>query len=346
MAMIYQASAGVANAKKLTISMWCRAHTTNAASDSGDYFQLLEFGSSDETFRSFIGLLTNTTGAVGFAGNCIQCTFSGIKDSIDGLDVCTLIGSSNPPGYSTLYRPKMPPQNFGSGGGMTTYDAVTNSGAGGRKYTPSLVGTTKSIASLIDPGKWFHLMIAADATNTVSLDGQVNKLRIAVNGYAQDLYGPAGSGSTLWTGGDMQQMLVNSDGSISFETGFGPSRWATVTNDAWCVIPGFDFAINGLEIGIPSQRVSGSKNTQLLDMVDVQIWVDKFIDPTNSTNFSKLVNVVDGHGTSVNPDIAAEYFGAQTYLFKGVRDDFLVNQGTGGAFSSTGTIDSTTFGGW
>jgi hypothetical protein len=342
MATVYQASAGVTNANKITISMWCRAHTTNAPSDGGDYFQLLEFGSADETFRSIVGLLTNSTGAtdLGFSGNCIQCAFSGAVDSIDGIDVCTLIGSSNPVGYSTLYRPKMPPENFGSGGGTTTYNKVTNFGEGGKKYTPSLVGTTKSISSLIDPGKWFHLMIAADATNTVSLGGAVNKLSILVNGRAQDLYGPTGSNEAygLWTNGDMQQMLF--DGVFyTPEVGFGPSRWAVnFGGDAWCVIPGFEFAMNGLEIGIPYQRASTSKNTQLLDMADVQIWVGQYIDPTDPTNFEKFINTVGGRKYSVSPYAAAIAFGPQTYLFTGAASSFITNRGTGGSFVKTGTL--------
>src|SRR5690242_9810225 len=90
MAMIYQASAGVANAKKLTISMWCRAHTTNAASEVGDYYRLIEFGNPtgvDGDVSCYIDMRTNCSGTNDGIYNTIDCKFSGVKDSLAGRDI-------------------------------------------------------------------------------------------------------------------------------------------------------------------------------------------------------------------------------------------------------------------
>jgi hypothetical protein len=343
MAMIYQASAGVANAKKLTISMWCKAETTNAPSEFGETYSLLEFGdtsgSNPTDYLSYIGLATNTNGTNSSFVNNVYLQLAGARDSIAGVDAITYGGGTNPPGYSTMYRPKMPPQDSSSSHSDEVRDL---------SYTPYFYCSTKDLGAVVTPGKWFHLLIAADASNVTTYGGQNAGMFIAVNGVADRLYGPAGASYDAWDIGTMQPAMVVGEDIDHAATGlfqFGPWHEARATDDMWGSIPAFDLAINGFEIGIPSQRTSSNFKSGIC-MGDVQIWVDKFIDPTNPTNLSKLVNVVNGHGSAVNTDIAADYFGPQTYLFKGVRDDFIVNRGTGGAFSSTGTIDSTTFGGW
>lgn len=335
MAMIYQASAGVTNAKKMTISMWCRAHTTNAPSEFGDFFQLIEFGDTSgpngpDDYLSSIGFRTNTTGENASLFNHISLQLAGAKDSVAGTDVITYTAGTHVPGYVTRYYPKMPSQDWGS---STDGDYLQS-----LNYTPYFQASTKNVGAVVAPEKWFHLFISVDASNATSYGGQNAGMFIAVNGVAYRLYGPAGTSYDDWDIGTMQpaMMKLGIGGTSIFQ--FGPWHESRAANDLWGSIPAFDIAMNGFEIGIPSQRASDSKNTQLLDMADVQIWVDKFIDPTVLTNFEKLVDVVDGRGSPVNPDIAADYFGLQTYLFKGVREDFLVNNGTGGAFSYSGTI--------
>ena len=103
-------------------------------------------------------------------------------------------------------------------------------------------------------------------------------------------------------------------------------------------IPAFEFDLNGFEIGIPSQLASPFKNTQLLDMADVQIWVGQYIDPTNPANFEKFINTVGGRKYPVSPYAAAIAFGPQTYLFTGAASSFITNRGTGGSFVKTGTL--------
>jgi hypothetical protein len=335
MAMIYQASAGVANAKKLTISMWCRAHTTNAPSLAGDFFQLLEFGDTSgpdgpSDYLSAISLATNTNGTNSSFYNNISLQLAGAKESVSGADVITYTGGTHVPGYDTRYYPKMPPQDFGT---STDGDYLQT-----RNYTPYFSASTKDLGALVAPGKWFHLFVSVDASNATSYGGTNAGMFIAVNGFTNPLYGPAGTSYDTWDVGTMQPAML--DTGVGSTTIFqnGPWHESRAANDLWGSIPAFDFAMNGFEIGIPSQRASPNKNTQLLDMADVQIWVDKFIDPTVLTNFEKLVDVVDGRGSPVNPDMAADYFGPQTYLFKGQREDFLVNNGAGGAFSYSGTI--------
>jgi hypothetical protein len=73
---------------------------------------------------------------------------------------------------------------------------------------------------------------------------------------------------------------------------------------------------------------------------DFQLWVGQYIDWTNPTNFSKVVNISGGHGTPVDPRTSAAAFGPQSVLFKGKSSDasFYTNAGTAGAFTKTGTI--------
>jgi hypothetical protein len=347
MAMIYQASAGVANATKLTISMWCRAHTTNAASEFGDYYRLLEFGNpsgAEGETNCYVDMLTNCDGSNAAIYNTIDCRFGGVKQSARGRDICTFSGSTE----NCTVVSSFGETYAGNPGQTIAAVAPDGSSIGDPYFTPYVnAGALKGqITSEIDPEKWFHLMVAIDATNPSAKDLPGVKLYVAVNGFARRLGGPE-TGTSHPTLGTMTPQIRCEDTGYSqqvqanLDVRSGPVTFSGLDVSGSVIVPGFDIDLNGFEIGIPSQRASPNKNTQLLDMAYVQIWVDKFIDPTNDTNFSKLVNVVNGIGSPVNTDIAADYFGPQTYLFKGVRDDFIVNQGTGGAFSSTGTITGT-----
>lgn len=337
MAMIYQASAGAANANKITISMWCRAH--NAPSDTGYLFSLLEFGDPEGNAGGIANYLEFRAGATSESfGSYIAAQFCGVKDSVSISSVFT--GSSSSVGEGTLKRPVVDDW-IGIG---NPYNAFTDPTT---YLTPFARGTTVDLGSDVDPGKWFHLMVAADYSHDVDYDGALtssNRLYIVVNGVARSVYGLAGEGHAAVTGGKTYQGArceqdTPTASTINNYIGLGPFEWSNPSDSGSAIVPAFDFDLNGTEIGIPSQTESSNKNSELLDMADVQIWVGTFIDPTNSTNFSKFVDVNElGGGTPVNPDIAADYFGQQTYLFKGTRDDFLINQGTGGAFSYSGTI--------
>ena len=335
MAMIYQASAGVTNAKKLTISMWCRAHTTNAASVNGEWYSLLEFGNPNGVFDRagdgasiFVQLNTNST-----TENIISFQIAGVLDSVAGADAIT--SSSVPLETGSLNYAEWASNPFSTGGSDPYLSAAS------KNFTPYCLFNSSNIGTLVDPEKWFHLMIAIDASlvSTSPAPFSSNNVIATFNGTVLALKGEwatDGGRSATTNGTFIPSMASRSDSTVFTR---GPWQWTGSSGGlSNGKIPAFNFDLTGTEIGIPSQRTSPFKNAQLLDMADVQIWVGTYIDPTNATNFSKLVSVVDGRGSPVNPDIAADYFGLQTYLFKGQRDDFLVNNGTGGAFSYNGTI--------
>jgi hypothetical protein len=74
------------------------------------------------------------------------------------------------------------------------------------------------------------------------------------------------------------------------------------------------------------------------DMADFQYWVG--VSLLSAGNISEATRrlFVDGNGKPVNPSTAAATLGQQTILFSGNASQFPTNQGTGGAFSLTGTL--------
>jgi len=87
---------------------------------------------------------------------------------------------------------------------------------------------------------------------------------------------------------------------------------------------------NGIQI--PSVTLSGFPS-YAMDMADFQIWDGTYIAPTPE-NLAKFIS----NGQPVDPAVAAAAFGQQTILFSGDTTTFGTNQGTGGAFTLTGTL--------
>ena len=99
--------------------------------------------------------------------------------------------------------------------------------------------------------------------------------------------------------------------------------------------PGWSIQCNAQEFGVPAraQRVIDSPTSyKPYRMSDWQFWMGQYIDPTDATNFSKVVEIRDGNGYPRNPSIAAAAFGTQSVLLKGKASDgtFYVNRGNGG----------------
>jgi hypothetical protein len=339
-AYLYQAAASASDANKLTLSAWVKVLTTNAPSESGDTYPLFCFGDSS------IALVTNSTMP---RGATIRVELYGEVDSIDGNDICTTDNLEQSAGDWLQYRPGVNPVPESAGG--NPWWSISNDGLGGNKFSPKIMArTTGNMNTKVTPGKWFHLMIAVDTSAGLSYGSPFHKVAVKVNGEAYtDLSGPSdGVHNPTYMDSNCPSTLYGGIGAGSFF--FGPfvassSSTGGTTNG---IIPGYNFVLSGKEVGLPSYPDSAwGLNTQIVDMAQVQIWVGTYIDPTNATNFSKFVTL-NGHGggTSVAPEIAAEYFGTPTYLFKGARDEFVINHGTGGAFSAAGTINSTTFSGF
>jgi hypothetical protein len=323
MAMIYQASAGVANAKKLTISMWCRAHYDTPSPGTDLTMSLLEFGAPYS--GTGVDCRSNIRMGVGdgYGGRVISVQLAGEVNSVAMTDI---VSGSSDPGMGSFSWPMSQEGTFGP---PPSYDSSSF-------ITPLGGGVTVDVGDKLGSGKWFHMIVAADYSNAVSYSNALsagNRFYVRINGTTQGVYAP--SGIALSDGTTYQK-------GSGFNLALGPFLFVGGNGTVNANIPAFDFALSGTEIGIPSQRDSNNKNTNLIDMADVQIWLGTYIDPTNELNFEQFViRTPGGGGYAQPPSVAAEAFGPQTYLFSGARDNFLINQGTGGAFSNTGTITGT-----
>jgi hypothetical protein len=85
-------------------------------------------------------------------------------------------------------------------------------------------------------------------------------------------------------------------------------------------------------------RVVASPPDAMRRYGDVQIWVGQCVVPTPDN----LAKFRTADGKPVNPAVAAAAFGTPTFLFKGNASSFVNNQGTGGAFTKTGTVTDVT----
>lgn len=69
-------------------------------------------------------------------------------------------------------------------------------------------------------------------------------------------------------------------------------------------------------------------------MADLQLWIGINPDLTDSSNVEKFISA----GKPVNPSVATAEFGQPILLFSGDATGFQTNQGTGGTFTTTGTL--------
>lgn len=86
---------------------------------------------------------------------------------------------------------------------------------------------------------------------------------------------------------------------------------------------------------IPLDAPSEFPAQNAFDCADVQIWTSTYISPS-AENIAKFIS----GGKPVNPALAATAFGQQTILFSGDNTTFGTNQGTGGAFTQTGSLSN------
>jgi hypothetical protein len=338
MATVYQASAGAANANKITISMWCRAHSTNPPSDAGEWYSLLEFGYPNGVFDSegagasnYMLLRTNSTDT---NNNVLAMQIGGVLDSVAAADVIT--HSSGPFELGDLsYTNWTSNPFFPSISDPFLYDET-------RSFTPYVPLTSTNLGASLALGNWFHLLIAIDTSNESTYADPFGNNRVfaMINGSVAALKGEWDDAARpALTNGKFIPSMASRNDSQFFKR--GPYEWVGRNGGlAHGKIPPFDLDLNGTEIAIPSQIASTNKNTQLLDMADVQIWVGQYIDPTDPANFEKFVSISGGRGFPASPYGAAIAFGPQTYLFTGNSSTFYDNQGTGGVFSKSGTLSN------
>lgn len=91
----------------------------------------------------------------------------------------------------------------------------------------------------------------------------------------------------------------------------------------------FDISVNGYHLWNPPKSFLNQY------YCNVMVWFDQCIDPT----VGNLAKFVDDDGNPVDPAEAIAEFGTPAILFTGGADEFVVNQGSGGAFTPSGTID-------
>jgi len=121
--------------------------------------------------------------------------------------------------------------------------------------------------------------------------------------------------------------------------GFGSNYDQAIIDEMNPHLPAFSMDVSNGEIDVPNTVVGGSFPVNgKMDVGDFQLWVGTFIDPTNSANLDKFVVVANGIGRKVAPSVAAEAFGEQTILCSGGASSFPTNRGTGGAFTTIGTL--------
>lgn len=103
--------------------------------------------------------------------------------------------------------------------------------------------------------------------------------------------------------------------------------WLYTSVLSWAVAAAGDSATSTEHV------LSSSKYTG--NMADFQFWAGVYRDMGTETNRRLFI---DNGGKPVDPSVAATALGTQTLLFSGTSSSFGTNQGTGGAFTLTGTL--------
>ena len=144
-----------------------------------------------------------------------------------------------------------------------------------------------------------------------------------------------GSDDGAFTAGSWHHLFMACDTNhaAGLKIGFMYQDGASVLNPANTVDTNAAFSLgwNGNGINVAANALTPA---QEIDFCDIQVWVGQLIDPSVPANLAKFIS----GGKPVNPATAAAAFGTQTYLFSGDATGFLVNQGTGGAFTASGTF--------
>lgn len=116
------------------------------------------------------------------------------------------------------------------------------------------------------------------------------------------------------------QILLNGSPSLDYTPGSVPGFTISFNLETDCYIGWDGYQIPGLQF--------------LGDMADLQLWIGINPDLTNPANVAKFIS----GGRPVDPAIAAAEFGPPILLFSGDATGFQTNQGTGGAFTLTGSL--------
>lgn len=187
-------------------------------------------------------------------------------------------------------------------------------GAGGSNTNFDEASRSATLGSAFGYDVWRHVFVAVDLDETDTIDFTPS-ISLTARGRKIDV----AYGGTVITAG--LYGLTVPDSMI---------EGSTAGN-----IPNWDIAIAGQEISIPDLADNIGAGTPTVRFADVQVWFGQYIEPT-SGNLAKFIDA--NTGKPIDPAAARAAFGQQTLLFQGDAEGFPVNQGTGGEFTTVGTI--------
>lgn len=374
MGKIFQTSMTVADADKISISMWVRINSASlaAATVYNDpdaplyYVPLLEFGEYglDNSYASS-GIWAAIPTDLSFIG--LKAAVSGRAGSVSYTDCLAGSYDSNANSdWTNAFE-----YTFQTGSGSEGDPFVTNTSnvpAGRfnkhRDYGSSWFPQTYINTNLFDKlDTWIHIFVAFDtSTATVPITGggisTAPSCHFVVNGTNIGPFDPidtqaglfpsytvlTGEGVTaIGTPYDILAAAINmgfstGGGAISTDTAHAPAESGASPNP----YPGgvASFTVPSFNIALNGNELGVPGvffDNSVVQYADVQIWVNQFIDGV--TDIAKFLTVTGTTGKPTNPNVSKAAYGNRTFEFVKGKTVFPVNGGTGGSFTKTGTID-------
>lgn len=226
------------------------------------------------------------------------------------------------------------------GGGDYTASAVHFDGSAWLGCN-SLVATDNGLLSFV----FWEKIAAADYSAATILVSDPNAFETYVVGTA--------SGANRSFQARVNDGGANTGGPDAIGAGFPPDQWncVIVTLDSqagtgkvyrgdtdvsagWAADTGFSGAFNGLPFFVGGDGGGGTTG----DFADIRIMPGVSLLTTGDISEATRRLFIDAGGKPVNPAVATAALGAPCILFSGNAAAFPTNQGTGGAFTLTGSL--------
>ncbi len=186
---------------------------------------------------------------------------------------------------------------------------------------------------------WQHLAVSLDITvpNTIGIGvpaffSQGTKCKIIldqVNLTTKTLgvTGSFGSGDAGTTGTPPNWKISN------------PILWTgpngNITDQSWSM------PLASTEVGFPvNANDAGSTNPLIMEFAYTFTWMDQYIDWSIPANLAKLVYTGDDGlpwPADTTGQLAIQAFGPPSFFFRGGKDEYIINKGTAGPMTLTGT---------
>jgi hypothetical protein len=105
------------------------------------------------------------------------------------------------------------------------------------------------------------------------------------------------------------------------------------------VLPPFTIAMSGSEFSIPCLAANAAPDyNPQFQLADFLMWTGVSLDTSVAANRRLFMTTLDLGLGPKNPLVAVAALGTPKYWFQGDSTDFLVNRGTAGALTKTGTV--------